>query len=173
MLQVLKALEKEPVGILHLRKAVPRWCKVLHYDGLPTRGTLKQVMGTRYRAIIVFYNMHDTKMRKLDGMGHYVAILRHKTQIEYFSSYGLQVSAEVSATHSDPNRLKRLLGPKVQVNKVRLQDKYHTNTCGRWALARVLLADVPLKAFIKVFSQKIQLTRPDDIVSLATFLNIR
>ena len=147
MLQVLKALEKEPVGILHLRKAVPRWCKVIHYDGLPTKGTLKQVMGSRYKALIIYYNMHDTKMRKLGGVGHYVAILRHQKNIEYFSSYGMQVAQEVAATHSDPDRLKRLLGPKILVNKVRLQDKF-PNTCGRWALARVMLADVPLRAFI-------------------------
>ena len=173
MLRVLKALEKEPVGILHLRRAAPRWCKVVHHDGLPSKGTLKQVMGQRYKALIVFYNMHDSKHRKVDGMGHYVAIIRHQKKIEYFSSYGMQVSQEVAATHSDPERLKRLLGPKIIVNKVRFQDRFHTNTCGRWALCRALLADIPLKAFVKVFGSKLQLNKPDDIVTLATFFAIR
>ena len=170
---VLSALEKEPVGIAHLRRSSPAWVRVMEYDGLPPNGSIQQVFGKKYKAVIVLYQMHDSKHRQQDGMGHYACLIKLKNGVEYFSSYGGTPASEIGQTHSDPKKLQRLLGRDYIVNRAKLQAKYHTATCGRWAFARALLADLPLKSFQKYFSQKISLPKPDQVVALATIFAIR
>jgi len=170
--KVLLALEKQPVGIAHLRRSCPDYVRVIEYDRLPKKGSLAQVFGKRYKALIVLYELHDSKYRQLDGMGHYACILKRGKGYEYFSSYGLPISAEIAQTHSDPKRLHELLGKDVIVNRAKLQSTFKSNTCGRWAYARATLADLPLKKFIDYFGKKIHLNKADDTIALCTIFAI-
>ena len=170
MKSVLRELEKESVGIYHLRRSCPAYVRVIEYDSLPRN--LSKLFGRRYKAVILLYTMHD-KGKQTDGTGHYVTLVKRENTIEYFSSYGFPIAMEIAATHSDPEKLQRLLPKNVLVNKTRLQRGYHTATCGRWAFARAVLANVPLKKFVSFFSGRLNLTSPDDIVSLATIFSIK
>jgi len=171
MQQVIKALESESVGIAHLRRSSPAYVKVMEYDRLPKSGSIAQVFG-KYKAVIILYEFHDSKHRTEAGKGHYVCLVKLGKGTEYFSSYGLPPDAEISATHSDP-RLKNLLGRNYKMNRTKFQSKYHTATCGRWAYARALLADLPLAKFQTYFGKKLTLGTPDDIIALATIFSIR
>ena len=174
MQRVLLALEKQPVGILELRRAAPLWCRVMKYDDLPAKPQLKLVLGKRYKCVICLYQMHDAKHRVSDGVGHYVCISRTlKGKVEYFSSYGMQPGVELSATHSDPDKLQSLVGSKPIISSARLQSRYHTNTCARWALLRAMLVQIPLKIFVKLMSGRLHLKTPDDLCALATLFVIR
>ena len=174
MQKVLRALESEAVGINHLRRALVHMglkskVRVMLYDDLPKNGTTESVFRGA-NAIIVLYTLHG---KGLDAIGHYVAIIKHKDHLEYFSSYGLPPGAEIAATHSDPDKLMKLLGRNYKVSKAKLQSRFHSNTCARWAFARVLLHDIKNSSFVKTFSEKMHFTKPDDIVSLATLFCIR
>ena len=173
MQRVLKSLEAEPVGIAHLRRSCPAYVRVIEYDRLPKKGSIAQVFGAKYKALIVLYEFHDSKHRTEAGKGHYVCICKRKKGVEYFSSYGLPPGAEINATHSDPDRLMSLLGRNYTLNRTKFQAKYHTATCGRWAYARALLADLPLAKFHAYFGKKLVLKDPDAVVALATIFSIR
>ena len=173
MKRVITSLEAEPVGIAHLRRSCPAYVRVIEYDRLPKKGSIGQLFGTKYKAVILLYEFHDSKHRTEAGKGHYVCICKRQKGVEYFSSYGLPPAAEINATHSDPDRLMSLLGRKYTLNRTRFQGKYHTATCGRWAFARALLADLPLAKFQAYFGKKLTLNKPDDIVALATIFSIR
>ena len=123
---VLSQLTKEPIGIAHLRRSCPAWVRVMEYDGLPKNGSIQQVFGSKYKAVIVLYQMHDSKHRQQDGMGHYAVLVKLKKGVEYFSSYGGTPASEIAETHSDPKRLQRLLGRDYIVNRAKFQAKYHT-----------------------------------------------
>ena len=174
MQKVLRALESESVGISHLRRALVHMglkskVRVILYDDLPKNGTIDSVFRGA-KAIIVLYTMHG---KDLDAVGHYIAIIKHKVHLEYFSSYGLPPGAEIAATHSDPDKLMNLLGRNYKVSRAKLQSRFHSNTCARWAFARVLLHDVKNPSFVKTFSEKVHFAKPDDLVSLATLFCIR
>ena len=170
---VLSQLTKEPIGIAHLRRSCPAWVRVIEYDGLPKNGSIQQVFSSKYKAVIVLYEMHDSKHRQQDGMGHYACLVKLRKGVEYFSSYGGTPASEIAETHSDPKRLQRLLGRDYIVNRANFQAKYHTATCGRWAFARAFLADLPLKSFQGFFNKKVHLANPDQVVALATIFAIR
>ena len=170
MQQVIKALEEESVGIAHLRRSSPAYVKVMEYDKLPA--TIEQVFG-KAKAVIVLYEFHTSKHRTEAGKGHYICLVRHGKTVEYFSSYGLPPEAEIAATHSDKTKLSKILGPKFRLNKTKFQSKYHSATCGRWAFARALLADLPLTKFQTYFGRKFCLKTPDDIVAISTIFAIR
>jgi hypothetical protein len=171
MKAVLSQLEKEPVGILHLRRSTPAYVRVIEYDQLPKKGSIEQVFG-KHKAVIILYTMHS-EGKQVDGTGHYACLTKEGKHVMYFSSYGLAPGAEIAATHSDPSRLRLLLGKNAIVSKSRMQSKYHTATCGRWAYARAVLADLPLKSFVQFFGGRLHLKTADEIVSLATIFAIR
>ena len=173
MQKVLRALEVEAVGINHLRRALVHMgmktkVRVMLYDDLPKNGTTESVFRGA-KALIVLYTLHG---KNADAVGHYVAIIKHSDHLEYFSSYGLPPEAEIAATHSD-GKLMQLLGRNYRVSKAKLQSRFHSNTCARWAFARVLLHEIKNASFTKTFSEKMHFTKPDDLVSLATLFCIR
>jgi len=170
MLQLLKRLESEPVGISHLRRAAPDYVGIQLYDKLPIGGSIDKVFG-RKRAVILFYSMHDKRGKELPKMGHYSCIVRRGKRVEYFSPYGYRPEFEIHATHSS-GKLLALLGKNYVRSSAALQNRQQANTCARWALCRAIMCDTRLEVFVKLFSAKMHLSSPDDIVTLATLLSI-
>ena len=170
MLSLLRSFEQKPVGLDELRQAAPPWCKVQLYAALPSKGTIQQYLG-KHKAVIVLYLMHSKSGKRMSGVGHYAAVLRRRDKIEYFSSYGLAPEVEIHATHSK-GRLIRLLGKSFTHNKVQLQGLRNSNTCARWAFARVMLIDLPVHKFIDLLRRSVTLRTADDVVAALTMLAI-
>jgi len=172
MQQVLKNIETQPITIGSLRQALPKSAKVILYDSLPEYGSIEGVFG-RKKSLVILYQLHDEGGRKTEGMGHYSTILKlGNGKYEFFSSYGFSPEQEINKTHSG-GKLIKLLGKNVVRSSVRLQQRFNSNTCGRWAAARCILRDVPLQIFLKHFAQRLTLQEPDDIITLATLFLFR
>jgi hypothetical protein len=118
-----------------------------------------------YGACVILYT---TKK----NYGHWVTLLRQADKsIEHFDSYGFKPDDELefvpdSYKHVDAEDypyLTRLLYDavngggykKIIYNEHKLQQyKGNINTCGRWAAMRVILKELSLKEFIKLFTKQ-------------------
>ena len=164
MNQVIKLLENQPITLAVLQRCVPH-ARVIPYDRIPKGAPLKSILG-RKKVLIVLYTLHDSTGAPKDGVGHYSLILPGKRN-EYFSSYGFSPEQEIAKTHSS-GKILRLLGKNYIRNSAALQSKFHSNTCARWCAARALLPQVPLKLFVKRFTERLHLQTPDEVVTLST-----
>ena len=171
MIEVIRALEKQPISLSIMQRACPI-ARVIAYDKLPPRGTIESIIG-RKKALIVLYTMHNKRGQKKEGVGHFACVLPlGKQRYEYFSSYGFPAEKELHMTHSK-GRLLNLLGKNYIRSSARLQKKFNTQTCARWAAARAFLHELPLAVFTKYFTKRTILAKPDDIVTCATLFAFR
>lgn len=123
-----------------------------------------------YDACIILYVFQD----KPNIFGHWCLIHKRKKEIEYFDSYGKEIDYPLSEikdvinknNNQDYKHLSKLLieSPyRIQYNDHKFQElNPNIKTCGRYVALRLLLKDLSLKKFEKIFSNN-----PDD---LATFL---
>lgn len=107
MIAVIRELEKQPITLGVLRRALPM-AKCIPYDDLP-RGNFASVVGKK-KALVVLYTLHDRTGASADGVGHYSCVLPlGKGKFEYFSSYGYRPEEEMHLTHSK-DKLLQILG---------------------------------------------------------------
>ena len=163
--KVVLELQKEPVGIDHIRRACPN-AKVMLYDKIPPTGATYDNLTRGRKCLIVLYQMHD-RGKPSDQTGHYALIQREGSKMLYFSSYGFGAEQEIAATHSS-GRLMAILGKHYVRNTQRLQKRMHTATCGRWCILKARLHDVPMKMFNQIFGQRRVSLDPDSIACIAT-----
>ena len=169
--KIIKQKIKEPLSIEMLQTIVPDWCGVAFYGKLAKYKTLQQALQGK-KCLAILYQIHDSKRNRLNQQGHFVLINGAKKVPEYFSSSGWSVGQELSATYSDPDIFKRLLGKNFIENRVPLEKLGSSNDCWRFVLARAILADMPLKQFQKLFQHHLKLENPDDIVTALTMLHV-
>ena len=122
--------------------------KITAYSELVNVNSLDEIFSPEGNAIILY----QTKQ----NFGHWVALLKNETHIEFFDSYGFKMDEELSfATYNNTPYLTNLFkksGEQLIYNDVRLQKFAHEiNTCGRWTSLRVVLRDYPLNDFIDMF----------------------
>ena len=171
MIEVIRALEKQPVSLSIRARACPV-ARVIAYDKLPRGGTIESIIG-RKKVLIVLYTMHSKTGAPKEGIGHFSCIIPlKKRRYEYFSSYGFTAEQELHITHSK-GRLLDLLGKNYIRSSARLQKRFNTQTCARWACARAFLYKLPLQVFTKYFTKRTVLETPDDIVTCATLFAFR
>jgi len=169
---VISQEKKRPLSYEMLATLVPKWCRVVKYDSLANKKTLKDALAGK-EMLVVLYNVHSNTRKKLVNMpGHFIVInARSKKQpVEYFSSSGWSAAQELAATHSDPNIFKRLLPKDFVYNTTKFEGEGDINTCWRWCLARCVLGHISLKDFQKLFRQKVIVRSTDDAVILMTLL---
>jgi hypothetical protein len=114
-----------------------------------------------------------------ESTGHWVALIRNASTIEYFDPYGIAPEGDkkwipkekIKELDQDQPYLTRLLrasGKKVYYNKYPFQqDLSSVNTCGRWVVSRLLLRKKTLKQFYDMIEESKM--NPDDFVSALTF----
>ncbi len=143
--------------------------RIIQYKQLAGISNIDQILNP-YGACIILYTTDR-------NYGHWVTLLRQasgkrKPNLEHFDSYGFKPDDELkfvpddfkAEDNEDFPYLTRLLyqatlpnGPYNQVtyNEHKLQ-KYQegTSTCGRWAAMRVILKDLTLQQFIKLFTKQ-------------------
>jgi hypothetical protein len=165
--QAIEALKHTPVGIQDLKKLVPPQCKVIKLAELKGKHR-RQVFGGGVRALIVLLPS------KVSKVGHYITLIGRTHHIEYFSSLGNSMERESKLLHSDQGILKQLLGANYIYNRTRLQGgAFKIRTCAMFCVARCFLSDLKLREFVPLFTNRVSLTTPDDIVSLMNFLTFQ
>jgi len=169
--QLVKRNIKQPLSIEMLSKLLPSYCRAAFYDDLAKFKTLKDALQGK-RCLAVLYNVHDRAKNKLNQAGHFILINTMGRQVEYFSSSGWEVAKELSTTNSDPKIFQRLLGRNFVRNTHPLEKLGDSNDCWRFVLARAVLAKMPLKKFVKMFSHSIHLSNADEICTLLTMLMV-
>ena len=163
----------ESLSIEKLKRLIPNYCKVVKYDSLKGKKTLKEVMGEK-TCLIILFNIHSNKHRVLDEPGHFFVLsTRGPESCVVFSSTGMSPSKEIFLTHSDPEVFDRILPSKTVYNTVRLQRNRSSNTCWRWCIVFCHLAPMGLKKFQNLFRRpSLTVTDPDQLVTLMTFLSL-
>lgn len=100
------------------------------------------------------------------NVGHFVCVTNGK---EYFSSYGHDPRYALKLT-GNSDKLLKFLPRNYDYNKVKFQNERNANTCALYCLARVILVDMTLREFQKLFRRKINLKNSDEVITLATLL---
>ena len=169
MQRLVRRLETIPMALDTVKRAAPRDCRVVLYDGMPISRNRLFTKGVN--SVIVLYLMHNDAGRATGEVGHFACILRPlgNKGWRYFSSYGLPPEAELHATHSK-GKLLNLLGPNPDWSRSPLQEKRNSATCGLWALARAYFQHLGNSEFAAMMNSRFHATTPDDMVSLMTLL---
>ena len=164
--QAIESLKHTPVSIADLKKLVPAKCKVVKLNEL--KGKHRSQVFKGVRAIIVLLPS------KVSKIGHYITIIGRKHHIEYFSSLGNSMEYESKLLHSDEGILKQLLGSNYIYNRRRLQgSNFKIRTCAMYCVCRCYLSDLKLREFIPLFTNRITLKTPDDVVSMMNFISFQ
>ena len=160
---LITELEKTPVSVGTLKDTVPDYVHVYSYKEL--EGKSRNDLFRKAKAIIVLIP------KKGEKMGHFVALIPWKTHIEYFSSLGNSFEKELSML-GQTNHIQRVVGKHYIYNRTALQSgKYNIRTCAYFVLARVKLHKMKLRQFVQIFQSTLQLSNPDEIVSLLTLFS--
>ena len=155
----------EPLSLEELSELLPEFATIM-YDDLENK-SISEIIGDRDGAIL-YYDMH-TKGGKTKDIGHFSLILKENNKLEYFSSYGFSVFAEIDKTRSDPRKFNKLFPKNMIVNKTKFQRQRNTDTCGRWVLLRAKFKNMSLSQFTKLFgNRRFSIQSLDDLVILAT-----
>ncbi len=175
MNQIINSERKKTLDIRKLKHILPRTCKVAKYDDLLKCKTLKDAMGT-HKTLVILFNVHDSQHRILNEPGHFfcISVANPKDGVVYFSSTGMSPEHEIFLTQSDPKLLQRILPKNFKYNDVELQKGKDTNTCWRWIVVFVHMAEkFTLKMFQKVFgSPSLHVNSSDDLVVLLTLMQL-
>lgn len=152
-------------------KAIKNRANLMTYRELKKYKTLDEALGP-HGALVLLY---ETK----DNFGHWVGVFkRTPTLVEFFDSYGYKPDDEIKfipdyfrkVNDLDYPHLTALLyksGYKISYNEHKLQKlKNDVNTCGRWVVARLIMRDLPLNEFVKMFKERG--VSSDTIVTLLT-----
>ena len=156
-----------------LKTLIPSYCRVVKYDSLKGKKSLKDVMGSA-QVLIILFNIHNQKHRVLDKPGHFFVLsTRGPEPCVVFSSTGMSPSKEILITHSDPEVFDRILPKGTVFNSKKLQRNRSSNTCWRWCIVFAHLCPMGLSKFQKLFSRpSLTVTNPDSLVTLVTFLSL-
>ena len=168
---IVKRNVKQPLSIEMLAKLLPDYCGTAFYDDLAKFKNLRDALQGK-KCLAVLYNIHDKAKNKLNRAGHFILINTMAGGVEYFSSSGWDVGKELDVTNSDPNIFKKLLGSNFKRNTHPLEKMGNSNDCWRFVLARAVLASMPLKSFVKLFSHSLNLRNADEICTLLTMLMV-
>jgi len=148
--------------------------KIVLYSDLRKYNNIDQLLNPYGRVAMLYY-----REKEPNYYGHWISLIKtNRNTVEVFDPYGTFIDDTLKSINTDfrkenyqytPYLSKLLLEQKkykVEYNDVPLQEmKQGTNTCGRWAIVRMALRDVPVEMFQKIFSKK---NKGDDLVSLLT-----
>lgn len=160
--------EDAPLGFDNLKTMLgpdKQFCNFYIYDTLRT--VTPAQFFSKPASIILLQNK-----KSKDPVGHFMAIIQHRNQIEHFDSYGYTLEQELEKT-GEPDYLIQLLNEqskKVQESKLKFQSlENDSETCGRWCVARVKMREMLIGEFKDFFDRGI-VTRDQKVTLLTYFL---
>ena len=155
---LIKKLEKRPVSIERLSRAVPKNTKCLLYTDLK-----EPLFPPGIQCLIILLE------NKSSEIGHFVLVIKRSSGVEYWSSYGHRPQYAIKITGND-DRLLKLMGSNVKINRFKFQSELDTETCAMHTLSRAVFWEMGNKEYWNLFRFAVRLKTPDDIVSLMTLL---
>ena len=162
--KVIDRIESTPLNVGSLKKLLPKYCTFKTVDEL--NGHRSKVFG-KYRCVVVLIPSNYTKI------GHFVVLIARKRSIEYFSSLGGSPESELDKLGQPRSKLLNLLGRNYTYNRKQLQsDKSDIHSCAVHVLSRVVLWSLKLKEYTNLFTRKVTLQNPDEMVSMMTMLHL-
>lgn len=146
--------------------------RVLIYRDLAKFSTLDEALG-EHGAIFLLYESRP-------DFGHWTLVMRRTPEeVEFFDSYGIFPDEELNWVGAEENKqlgqsypyLSKLLHdspyPKLEYNDHKFQKMSDdVSSCGRWAALRLILRDLTINEFKRLFKGK----NGDDLVTLITEL---
>ena len=142
--------------------------KVKSLDEIKQLDHLDQLLDRKGRGIILLQNISDNE-------GHWASILRYpkKPIVELYEGYGLKKEGLIDLD-PDINHLFDLIeksGYKLILNNKKYQSKSNNiNTCGRYALLRILAHKLNLNEFNNMINKISKNMKVDDIISIISYL---
>ncbi|MGZ7067616.1 MAG: hypothetical protein ACXVHT_04900 [Methanobacterium sp.] len=176
-------LEKfEPLSDSDMKKLTKNQANIISYGDLSKYKSIDDynLLG-KSGCLIILY---ETK----ENYGHWVCLFRDPNDksgktVEFFDSYAIPMDYELKLipeyyrknSEQDFPHLSYLLSESkyttIRINDVQLQnDKTSVSTCGRWVCVRILLRAIPLKDFIKLFTD--QKFDPDWYITAISMLSL-
>ena len=156
-------MKHTPVSRAFLKQRLPPGIRVVNYKHL--KGKHRSQVFTGSKPVVVLIPKEGSKV------GHFVVLIPRERHIEYFSSLGGSWESELRQMGEPLDIFRKLLGKKWIYNQTRLQSgEYNINTCASWVLTRVILHEMKLRDFLKLFRRR-SIQTPDDLVSIMTLLH--
>lgn len=128
------------------------------YSDIKKYKTIDELLGPHKAAIILY-----VFQKKPFTYGHWVLIMKRGKELEFFDSYGSEIDSPLDEvptnlkkqTNQDFPYLTKLIveSPyRIQYNEHQFQKRNpNIRTCGRYVALRLLLRDLSLKKFEKLF----------------------
>ena len=125
------------------KKTIPN-VKIIRFPELAKYNNINQVLPNPTDCAILFLIDEQTPTANI---GHWTCIMKHDGKFEFFDSYGLSPSGDLSHIPmqdrvrfgENHDYLKELIGGKLRHNPIDYQSwKTGINTCGRFTLIRIL-----------------------------------
>lgn len=166
-------MKKKEIGLSdeEVLRLVDGRANLVLYEDISKYKTIDELLYP-YGACIILYVFQ----KKPFTFGHWVLIHKRGKELEYFDSYGKEIDYPLDEvprnlkkqTNQDFAYLTNLIvdSPyRVQYNDHQFQNSNpKIKTCGRYVALRLLLKDLSLKKFEKLFKG----TNPDDVVVMLT-----
>ena len=169
MNQSIEDLKHIPLSDHDIKRMCDGKVKVIMYSDLKKYKTLDQLLKP-YGSVIILY-------RTGENYGHWCCLNKiNKNTVEFFDPYGNMVDLDLKWT--DEKTRKQLGQDLPLLSKLMYDSPYRLDynhhkfqnikdaslaTCGRWCVLRILLKDLTLKQFSKIFLKKKK--SPDSIVT--------
>ena len=165
---LLSELISKPVSSKVLEQKLPPYAKFMLYSDLLKDKRHRTAVFGKYSCLVVLYEGDISGVTR----GHYVALIKRPSHIEYFSSMGFLPKHEQDMLGLDESgAFERLLGKSYKPNRTKLQSgKYTINDCAYWTLARVALYRMPLPQFVQFFTRKYNLQNPDQVLAISMYI---
>lgn len=152
---------------------------VLTYDKLPNYNKLEDVIANEHKAVVLLY-------LSFWNSGHYVLLFQDDNGIfNIWDSYGIgRVDGELQYLPFYLNQggrphLSTLVqdynsrGKQVKTNTFALQnDRYDTQTCGSWCIARYLMRHHSNENFARLFLENKEYIKPDSLLVLMNWFGV-
>lgn len=175
MEDLIKDTKKKSLSNEDILRMCDNKVNIFTYPELLKFNSIDQVLYPHNAAIILYMTR--------ENFGHWVAVIRTADNIiEHFDSYGLKPDKELKFISNYFRRESGQLQPhltylyykcpyQVSYNQYKLQKlKKDVNTCGRFAALRVLLKELPLDNFYKLFQGDKYLDSDDRVALITSFI---
>ena len=151
LVNLFKTAEDHDLTSADIMKITNNKCKIISYHELVSVNSIDDLL-TNNGACIVLYETRQ-------NFGHWTALIRQSPNtLEFFDSYGFQLDQELNYAKYDntpflSNLVKKSNYNNIIQNKHRLQQfAKDVNTCGRWTSLRIVMKNLSIDDFVRLFT---------------------